>query len=172
MTSMDEPAHRDAAPAPLPRSERADEEQIAAVWSERWGGEPIVTPGHLYTAGQVEGIVLNSADGALLGLVCWAIHGDRAELVSIDALTTGHGHGSRLLQLAEGRLRDRGLAAIQLVTSNDNTRALRFYQRRGYRLVRVHLDAMAEARRHKPGIPSEGIGGVPLRDLWELEKRL
>ena len=59
-----------------------------------------------------------------------------------------------------------------LATTNDNVRALNFYQKRGYRLVRLHLDAMDNVREMKPRIPELGGDGIPLRDMREVEKRL
>jgi hypothetical protein len=40
----------------------------------------------------------------------------------------------------------------------------------GYRLVRVHLDAVDRVREHKPRLPEKGYEGIPMRDLWEFEK--
>ncbi|MEA2527608.1 MAG: hypothetical protein QOF73_4835 [Thermomicrobiales bacterium] len=50
--------------------------------------------------------------------------------------------------------------------------ALRFYQRRGYRLVRLHAGAVDEARRIKPAIPEIGEQDIPIHDEIELEKSL
>lgn len=144
---------------------------IDVVWRRRWG-LPVYTPGHQYQPQDVEGLMAVSAEGATLGLVTWAVHGTEAEIVSLDALETGQGHGSRLLQAAEEALRGRGVSLARYVTSNDNLNALDFVQRRGYRLVRINLDGMEEVRRIKPGVPEVGTGGVPLRDIWVLEKQL
>ncbi len=59
-----------------------------------------------------------------------------------------------------------------LITTNDNTPALRFYQRRGFRLVALRPGAIDAARRLKPGIPAVGLDGIPLRDEIELEQAL
>jgi hypothetical protein len=60
-----------------------------------------------------------------------------------------------------------------LVTTNDNMRALRFYQRLGWELVAVHRGAVDRARETlKPEIPRVGNDGIPLRDEIELEYRL
>jgi len=56
-----------------------------------------------------------------------------------------------------------------LITTNDNTRALRFYQKRGFHLVAVYPNSLNESRRLKPQIPIIGIDGIPLRDEIELE---
>jgi ribosomal protein S18 acetylase RimI-like enzyme len=57
------------------------------------------------------------------------------------------------------------------VTTNDNVDALRFYQRRGFRLAALRAGAVEDARaRLKPEIPWTGADGIELRDELELEK--
>jgi hypothetical protein len=58
----------------------------------------------------------------------------------------------------------------RLITTNDNLEALRFYQRRGMRLVAVHRGAVDAAREMKPSISEVGEYGIPLHD--ELERSL
>ena len=76
------------------------------------------------------------------------------------------------MDAAEEELRRRGVGTAIVGTTNDNTRALNFYIKRGYRLVRLHLDAMDRVRALKPAVPRTGRDGVPLQDMWELEKAL
>ncbi len=151
--------------------EPASTELIARLWEEQWG-LPIVTAKREYMPPDVEGFVWRTRGGERLGLVTWAVDGDRAEIVSIDALERGRRIGARLMEAAEEELRRRGVKTAHLVTTNDNHRALTFYLRRGYRLVRLHLDAMSRVREVKPDVPLVGNDGIPLRDMWELEKPL
>ena len=151
--------------------ETASPELIAGEWEERWG-LPIVTAGRDYLPADVEGLAWRGGDGRVLGLVTWAVDGERAEIVSLDALEPGRGVGSRLMDAAEEELRRRRVGTLRLVTTNDNVRALSFYLRRGYRLVRLHLDAIDRVRRAKPQLPATGHDGIPLRDMWELERDL
>ena len=58
---------------------------------------------------------------------------------------------------------------MHLSTTNDNLRALGFYQKRGFQLCALRVNAMEEARKLKPGIPLIGEHGIPLRDEIELE---
>lgn len=139
--------------------------EVDRVWRERWG-LPNVTVKGQYMPADVEGLVAVDREGRLLGLVTWAAD----ELVSLDALVQGEGHGSLLLAAAERAIFATGARQVVLITTNDNLRALGFYLRRGYRLVRVHLDEMDRVRKIKPGVPTLGIGGIPLRDMWELVK--
>jgi GNAT superfamily N-acetyltransferase len=100
------------------------------------------------------------------------VDGQRAEIVSLDALEPGRRIGARLMEAAEAELRRRGVRTLRVVTTNDNPRALSFYASRGYRLLRLHLDAMDRVRALKPRVPLTGNDGIPLRDMWELQKEL
>ncbi len=60
-----------------------------------------------------------------------------------------------------------------LTTTNDNLDALRFYQRRGFRLVALRPGAVDVARRDlKPELPDIGTHGIPMRDELDLELTL
>ena len=149
----------------------ASQEFIARLWREEWG-LPNVSFSRQYMPTDVEGLAWRAGDGNEIGLVTWAVDGDRAEIVSVQALESGRRIGSRLMDAAEEELRRRGVKTVHLVTTNDNHRALAFYVRRGYRLVRLHLDAMDRVRQAKPQVLLIGDDGIPLRDMWELERDL
>ena len=56
------------------------------------------------------------------------------------------------------------------MTTNDE--ALRFYQRRGFRLSALRRGAVDDSRRRlKPQISAVGELGIPIRDEIELELR-
>jgi hypothetical protein len=76
------------------------------------------------------------------------------------------------MDAAEEAIRSAGVRRVVLATTSDNTKALRFYIKRGYRLTGVHLDALDRVRRFKPRVSSTGYDGLPLQDMWELEKLL
>jgi ribosomal protein S18 acetylase RimI-like enzyme len=82
------------------------------------------------------------------------------------------GVGTALLQLVE-QAAQQGCGRLWLVTTNDNVDALRFYQRRGFRLAALRRGAVDDGRaRLKPEIPTVGDYGIPLRDELELDKPL
>jgi GNAT superfamily N-acetyltransferase len=150
----------------------AGRDAVERVWRERWG-LPIVTVRRSYLPPDVEGLVWREG-GRDAGLVTWAVEGDEAEIVSLDAFEPGRGFGGRLMDAAEETLRRRSVATVRLTTTNDNLRAFAFYVRRGYRLLRLDLDGMERVRAAKPDAapPAAGRDGIPLLDMWELEKRL
>ncbi|GAB4305491.1 MAG: GNAT family N-acetyltransferase [Myxococcota bacterium] len=150
------------------RIREATEAEVANVWS-RWGGL-VVSVDRVFKPGDVKGLILLSPENESLALVTYAIEGDSAEIVSLDALVAGEGYGRRLLSFAESRIKSKGIKRIRIFTTNDNYRALTLYLRNSYRLVRVHLDEMERVRAIKPCIPPTSEEGIPIRDLLELEK--
>jgi len=155
-----------------PEVRPASGEEIEADWREFTGGPPVVGVLREYAPSDVQGIVWRDADTGRTGVCTWWTDGERAEIASVHAEPPGSGTGTRIMDAAEEDLRKRGVKIVVLATTNDNTRALNFYVRRGYRLVRLHLDAMDRVRAIKPGVPRNGRDGIPLRDMWELEKTL
>jgi GNAT superfamily N-acetyltransferase len=109
--------------------------------------------------------------GAVVGALVYRVDAEGLEVVSLVAATSGGGIGAALLTAATATARAAGLPRLWLVTTNDNLGALRFYQRRGLRLVRVDRGAVDRARRLKPEIPLVGADGIPLHDELELELR-
>jgi GNAT superfamily N-acetyltransferase len=108
-------------------------------------------------------------DGELAGLAAYEVEADECELVSLDAFVARRGVGTALLEAVAAEARRASCRRLWLITTNDNLDALRFYQRRGMRLVAVHAGAIAESRRLKPSISEVGAYGIPIRDELELE---
>ena len=79
--------------------------------------------------------------------------------------------GTALIDAVRVAAVESGCKRLWLVTTNDNMNALRFYQKRGFRLVKINRDAIDFARRLKP-VPLIGADGIPLLDEIELEIQL
>lgn len=107
-----------------------------------------------------------------LGLATYRLEGEECELVTIDSWREGAGVGSALLAAVREAASAAGCHRLWLITTNDNLPALRFYQKRGFRLVAVYPDALRRSRELKPQIPAEVLHRIPLRDELELESRL
>jgi ribosomal protein S18 acetylase RimI-like enzyme len=142
-----------------------------AALVQAWGSSIIVNRGQIKDASQAPGLVALEGDTPV-GLATYRIEGDGCELLTLNALVSDRGIGSALLSAVRGAAISAGCHRLWVVTTNDNTPALRFYQRRGFILVAVRLDALVEARKLKPEIPKIGLDGIPLRDEIELEMRL
>jgi GNAT superfamily N-acetyltransferase len=109
----------------------------------------------------------------LVGVATYVVDGDCCELLTLHAATRLTGIGSALLAVVAHIARDAGCTRLWVVTTNDNIEALRFYQRRGFRLTLIRPGAVDRSRAElKPEIPESGAFDIPLRDELELEMEL
>ncbi len=162
--------------------ERADREWVAHFLDERWGTTQIVSRGKAVYGHLLPGFMAERGIGAIaeeqedesqaenIGLITVHIGEKDCEITTLDSLDESVGVGSALVEAVEEWAREAGIWRLWLVTTNDNLEALKFWQKRGYELVSVHRNAIAEARRIKPQIPITGLNGITIRDEIELEK--
>jgi hypothetical protein len=61
---------------------------------------------------------------------------------------------------------------LWLVTTNDITHAIRFYQRRGFDWIATHINSAESMRKLKPTIPLIGEEGIPIKHEIEFEIQL
>ena len=148
-----------------------DRNWVCQVVEAQWGSTRVVTRGRIYLINQLPGFIAVKK-GARLGLVTYRIEGKQCEIVTLNSFVEGIGVGSSLVD----KVRNVAICAkcdrLWLITTNDNMKALRFYQKLGFHLVAVHRDALEKSRRLKPEIPRVGLDGIPLRDEIELEMLL
>jgi ribosomal protein S18 acetylase RimI-like enzyme len=108
-------------------------------------------------------------DGRPAGVVTYQQDGDGVEISYLETVVRGSGIGTELVDAVE---RETGASRLWLLTTNDNLDALRFYQRRRFRISEVRPGAVDVARRSlKPTIPEVGRFGIPIRDEIILERR-
>ena len=148
----------------------ADRGWARAKLHELWG-VGAVSRGVMHDPGALPGFVAEEG-GEPVGLLTYRLDGDDCEAVTIDAFPQGAGVGTALVAAVAGAARAAGCRRVWLITTNDNLRALRFYQRRGFHLVAVRPNALARSRELKPSTPEIGFDGIPLRDELELELTL
>jgi len=118
-------------------------------------------------------MLIATAGDQRAGLVTYIERGGECEILTLHAVRRWAGAGSALIAAIRDLAASRGCRRLWVVTTNDNVDALRFYQRRGFRLAALRPGAVDESRRSlKPEIPDAGAYGIPLRDELELEIRL
>ncbi|MEN6410949.1 MAG: GNAT family N-acetyltransferase [Anaerolineaceae bacterium] len=144
---------------------------LPAFFCAHWGSEEVVVHETVYHPARLPGFCVRM-DGEIVGVITYSLTGDACEIVSLDSLRPGQGIGSALMITVEEVARASGCRSVWLVTTNDNLNALRFYQKRGYRLVKLRPGAVDQARQLKPQIPCLGEDGIPIRDELEFEKKL
>ena len=153
--------------------EPADEAWISSALDENWGANGtgiIIVHGESFDARTLPALIAGEKEG----LATYKIAPDRlsAELITLDAFKPHQGIGGALIDALVAKIRQEGVGLLRVTTTNDNLDALRFYQRRGFRIVAVRSGAVDEARKIKPTIPAVGEYGIPLRDEIELQLRI
>jgi GNAT superfamily N-acetyltransferase len=140
---------------------------------EAWGMRPVARLDEVYDPAEDPAILAEDADGTLIGVLTYRIDERGLEIGTLRAEGPRRGIGSALVERAMDVARERGIARVWLVTTNDNVDALRFYQRRGFRLVELRPGAVDASRAtRKPTIPEVGDHGIPLHDELVLERDL
>lgn len=157
--------NRALALCPLDEVRRAWAIQLARA---RWASQVVVSRGVVHDVATLPGFVALRGDEPV-GLATYHIVGDSCEIVTLDSLVEGIGVGAALIDAVRSHAQAAGCRRLWLITTNDNIPAIRFYQKRGFHLVAVHPDAVAESRRLKPEIPLVGLDGIPIRDELEFE---
>jgi ribosomal protein S18 acetylase RimI-like enzyme len=146
----------------------AEQPQLRELLVRRWGSPEIVSRGRVHDASAGPAIAC-FADDRLVGLATYRIHDEQCELLTLNAFERRRGIGSRLLAAVAARAQSAGCRRLWLITTNDNLTAIRFYERRGLKLVAVHHDAVDAARKLKPQIPEFAENGIRISDELEFE---
>lgn len=148
-----------------------DQSWVQRVLVQYWGSTVQITRGQKYDADKLPGLVA-VRDGSEVGLLTYHIDGDACEIITHNSMAGHGGIGSCLLDAVRNKARELGCKRLWLITTNDNTPAYRFYQRRGFDLVALHRNAVTESRKLKAEIPNAGFDGIPIRHEIEMEYAL
>jgi ribosomal protein S18 acetylase RimI-like enzyme len=145
-----------------------DRDWVAHRVIDSWEAEIVVVHDTIYHPAELPGFVALAGEKPV-GLLTYHNEGTACEIVTLDSWRENRGVGTRLIESVIQAARREGCKRLWLVTTNDNTHALRFYQKRGFTLAAIHINAIEKARTIKPEIPHSGINGIPIRDELELE---
>lgn len=147
----------------------ADRDTVAAFLVERHSLR-VARRGVLLHPLDHPALVALDDSGALAGVLTYILDGGECEILTLHARHRWHGAGTALIAAVRRLALDAGCRRLHLTTTNDNVDALRFYQRRGFRLAALLPGAVDDSRaRLKPDIPPIGDHGIPIRDELELE---
>jgi len=135
---------------------------------ESWSGPYITVHGVLFDARAHHGYVAVN-DGVVVGYILYDVEGGDCEITVIESLRPKKGIGRALINAVVEKTKEAGCRRVWLITTNDNTHAIRFYQRYGFELRDVRINALDESRKLKPQIPLCGKDGIPIKHEFEFE---
>lgn len=153
---------------PITEDNRA---QANAFLAARWFSTDMVIRGRTVDLSRAQGVAAME-QGGLSGLVTYIRSGDTMEITSLDSVTENRGVGTGLAARVLGLAAAAGCRRVIAVTTNDNIRAIRFYQKRGFDMSRFFHNSLNMSRHLKPQIPLVGNDGIPLRHEIEFEKTI
>ncbi len=142
---------------------------VQRLLDEAWHGPFLAVNGRLWDTRTLPGFAALDADGAVLGYLLYAFHDGVCEIMALESVRENAGIGTRLIEQVKTAALKQHTRTLHVTTTNDNIRAIRFYQKRGFTLRALRPNCMENARRLKPAIPLIGDDGIPLRDEIEFE---
>ena len=149
-----------------------DREWIAEMIGTAFGSVRLISNEHLLDdASLLDGFVAEIDARPIGCALVDDVDGD-TELVALVTTYRGAGVGAGLLDAVVERGRRDGWKRLWLVTSNDNTDAIRVYQRAGWDWTEFRRDAITRARERRPEIPELGQHGIPVRHEIHFEAPL
>jgi GNAT superfamily N-acetyltransferase len=149
-----------------------DREWVADLIATAFGSVRLMSNDHLIDDASLLNGFAAEIDGRPVGCALVnEVDGD-VELVALVSTYRGAGVGSGLLETVVERGKRDGWKRLWLVTSNDNTDAIRLYQRMGWEWTDFRRDAITRARTTKPEIPEIGNHGIPIRHEIHFEAPL
>jgi ribosomal protein S18 acetylase RimI-like enzyme len=145
---------------------------IRETFVREWCGDAVaVGDGSVVTADEVPALIAWRG-GARAGMIAYLLSETVCEIAAFVARPTGAGVGTALLEALVDLAHEKGCVRLEVATTNDNLDALRFYQRRGFRLIDLVPNKLEEVRARKPDTPLTGMYGIPLRDVLVLGRDL
>ena len=161
--------------------EPEDQPWIEKILSERWRGVQVIVHNEIFEAHLLPALVAVEKDGLATFRIQQTNRGKFAELMTLDAVTANQGVGTALVEVLISRLRVEFVTALRVTTTNDNLNALRFYQRRAFRITEVRPGAVNSDRLSNRTVDviarfrqlvSGGPGMISRSDLTRLTKLL
>ncbi len=138
---------------------------------ESWGSSIIVSRGRVHDVKYLEGFIAIEGQD-IKGIIIYNIEKSDCEITLLESFHENCGIGSRLIEKIVSVAKEKECDRLWLITTNDNTKAMRFYQRRGFDMVAIHRNALEESRKIKPEIPLNGIDDIPIKHEIEMELAL
>lgn len=163
-------SHVDLAPPLVRDATPADRELAEEIFRREFGGRQLVADGEPVTAERAE-LLVAETEGGVAGALAWRRLPDALHVIALatDPMWQRAGVGSYLLAEAELLARRLSLTRVVITLSNDNIPAQYFYQRRGYRLMKV-LPGVIAAQPRNAGLV--GFAAIPIVDEIQLSKDL
>ena len=144
-------------------------EKTERIAAGTWGNVYVAAHHELFDLRELPCFVAVSDKKEVIGYCYYRFVGNECEIMAIESVTPNNGVGSALVDMVIKEAKSVSCKRIYVNTSNDNTNALHFYQRRGFTMCVVRWNEFDYLRSIKPTIPLTGDDDIPLQHEIELE---
>lgn len=145
-----------------------DKSWLIRFITKHWGAPIVISRRKQYPVENLPGFAAFQND-EYVGLITLCIENSECQIVTLNAEIENIGIGTGLINYAIEYAVQKKCKRIWLITTNDNTPALRFYQKRGFKIKAIYCNEIEFACKLKPEIPLYGIDNIPIWDEIELE---
>ena len=146
-----------------------DADWVKNLFIQYWGGDICISRGKVQKVDDFTGGFIAETLEQNVGFITYKISGVELEITNLISLEENMGIVSALVKTVIDLAKKQSIKRICLTTTNDDLNGIGFWQKRGFKLVKVYLNAMEYTRKLKPAIPLIGENGIPLTDELELE---
>ena len=146
-----------------------DKTELCRIMLASWGSHSMMIDLHVYDVAEIDALSLFDRSGKTAALASWAVRGEIAYLCALHSLKPGEGVAIRMLDAVIFAAREAGATKLKAMLTNDNMPGMTFYQRRGFRLSGLYLEAIDAYRSVVPTIIKTGYKDIPIHDAIELE---
>lgn len=150
---------------------KKDSIQVKSFITESWGSPMSVSRGKIFNTAHLPGFMYKNGK-EIIGLVTYNIDKENCEIVTLNSQVNNRGLATKLINNVIEKAKISGCKRVWLITTNDNTNAIRFYQKRGFEWVGFYRNSMDDSRKLKPEIPQLGEDNIPIKHEIEFELRL
>lgn len=146
-----------------------DKTELCRIMLASWGSHSMMIDLHVYDVAEIDALGLFEPSGKTAALASWTVRGDSAYLCALHSLKPGEGVAIQMLDAVIFAARKAGAKRLKAMLTNDNMPGMTFYQRRGFRLSGLYLEAIDHYRSVEPDIIKTGYKDIPIHDAIELE---
>ena len=126
-----------------------DRDWLARLVAHEWG-LPVVSVSGAYDPSNLPGFVAEEGDRRL-GVVTYGMRDEECEVVTLNSLEEKRGVGTALLRAVKA-IADQDGVRLWLMTTDDNSNAIRFYENRGMTRAALHRHFIEVVRIYKPDV--------------------
>ncbi len=145
--------------------------EVINILTKEWGSSLIISKGKKYYINRLPGFIL-LVDNKIQGIITYFIKNKKCEIITLNCFIENKGIGTKLINKLKEVAKEKNCKRILLVTTNDNIKAIMFYQKKGFEIKKINFNIIKKSRKLKPEIPEKGFYDIPILHEIEFELKL